>query len=361
MATSQAQGAALDEAKVEQFMEKVVGDYSATMATGLAALGDRLGLWKALDQGGPATGAELGQRAGVNERYALEWMRGMAAAGYLTHDRASGRFALPPEHAPVLAQEGGPMFFGGGQQMIPALFGVFDQLAERFRVGGGVAQDAYSDQFWEGMERFTGGWIENLLIQEWVPAMPDVERKLRDGARCVDIGCGAGAASIKLAQAFPETTHVGIDVSDAQLARATRNAEKAGLGDRVRFQRADAAGGLPGRFDLITTFDVIHDAVDPGGVLKAIRAGLEDDGIYVCLDINCQDDPADNEGPLAAMFYGFSITYCMTTSLAHNGEGLGTCGLPEAKLRELATAAGFSKTRRVPLENPFNNLYEVRP
>jgi len=155
--------------------------------------------------------------------------------------------------------------------------------------------------------------------------------------------------------------HVGYDVSDGQLARAARNAEDAGLGDRVRFEKRDATQGLPEKYDLITTFDVIHDAVDPGGLLKAIREGLEDDGIYVCLDINCQDDPADNQGPLATMFYGFSVMYCMTTSLAHDGEGLGTCGLPESKLRELATGAGFSEVRRVPLEDPFNNLYEVRP
>ena len=110
---------------------------------------------------------------------------------------------------------------------------------------------------------------------------------------------------------------------------------------------------------MISTYDVIHDAVDPLGLLKAIRQGLKDDGTYICLDINCADDPADNEGPLASMFYGFSLFYCMTTSLAHNGEGLGTCGLPEAKLQELCDEAGFSGVRRVEMENPFNNLYEV--
>ncbi len=297
----------------------------------------------------------------MQERYALEWLRGMTAAGYLTYDRESDRFSLPPEHAPALAQEGGPMFLGGGMQMMPSAFGVLDEVAEHFRAGGGVTQDQYAPAFWEGMERFSNNWTDNMLVQVWLPAMPDVEAKLKAGASCADIGSGSGRASIRLANAFPESTHVGFDVADAQLARATRNAEEAGLGDRVHFAKRDATRGLPEKYDLITTFDVIHDAVDPAGLLRAIRAGLKDDGIYVCLDINCQDDPADNEGPLATMFYGFSVMYCMTTSLAHNGEGLGTCGLPESKLRELATGAGFSGVRRVPLEDPFNNLYEVRP
>jgi 2-polyprenyl-3-methyl-5-hydroxy-6-metoxy-1,4-benzoquinol methylase len=128
----------------------------------------------------------------------------------------------------------------------------------------------------------------------------------------------------------------------------------------VRIELKDVGTGLDEKFDVISTYDVIHDAVDPQGLLKAIRQGLADDGIYICLDINCADDPADNEGALAAMFYGFSMLYCMTTSLAHNGEGLGTCGLPEAKLRELCQKAGFSEVRRVEMENPFNNLYEVK-
>jgi SAM-dependent methyltransferase len=296
----------------------------------------------------------------VNERYALEWLRGLTAAGYLTYDRGADRFELPPEHAPALAQEGSPFFFGGPYQIFPGALGVLDELTERFRSGGGVDQSAYGPDMWEGMERFTSSWFDNFLVQEWVPAMPEVERKLQEGARCADIGCGAGRATLTLARAYPTTTHVGYDLADAQLARAQANAAAAGLGERVRFEKADGAKGLPEKYDLITTFDVIHDAIDPIGILKTIRQGLKDDGIYVCLDINCADDPADNEGPVAAMYYGFSMAYCLTTSLAHGGAGLGTCGLPEAKLRELCEQAGFGQVRRVPIDDPFDILYEVR-
>jgi 2-polyprenyl-3-methyl-5-hydroxy-6-metoxy-1,4-benzoquinol methylase len=361
MSVEQQTGVELDEARLEAFMGKAVGDLSGIMAIALCALGDRLGLFKDLARQGASTAAELAQRAGVNERYALEWLRGMTAAGYLEYDRSDDRFSLPPEHAPALAHEDGPMFFGGVYQEVIAALSVFGELAERFRDGGGVSQESYPADFWDGLQRFTGSWFENMLIQQWIPAMPDLERKLAAGALCADVGCGAGRASIKLAQEFPDTRHVGYDVSAAQMERARANAREAGVEDRVRFEKLDVANGLPEQYDVITTFDVVHDAVDPAGLLRAIRQGLKHGGIYVCLDINCADDPADNEGPLSTVFYGFSVFYCMTTSLAHGGEGLGTVGLPHAKLSDLCEQAGFGEVRKLPLENPFNNVYEIKP
>jgi 2-polyprenyl-3-methyl-5-hydroxy-6-metoxy-1,4-benzoquinol methylase len=349
----------VDEAKVEAFVEKAFGDFTGAMTTALCALGDRLGLFKALAEG-PANAADLAARANVDERYALEWLRGLTAAGYLEHDRAGDTYKLPPEHAPALAQEGGPMFLGGAYEETMGMLAVFPDVAERFRAGGGVDQSSYPSDFWAGLSRFTNSWFENFLVQQWIPAMPDLQAKLGAGASVADVGCGAGRASIKLAQEYPDSTHVGFDISDAQLELARRNAEEAGVGDRVRYEKLDVASGLPEQYDVITTFDVIHDAVDPLGLLKSIRSALKDDGIYVCLDINCQDDPADNEGPLAAAFYGFSVFYCMTTSLAHDGAALGTCGLPEAKLKELCGEAGFGEVRRLELENPFNNVYEIK-
>ena len=142
---------------------------------------------------------------------------------------------------------------------------------------------------------------------------------------------------------------------------ATRKAVAAGIGDRIRFEARDVSRGLPEKFDVITTFDVVHDAIDPIGLLRSIRAGLKDDGIYICLDINCSHKLEQNIGPLGAMFHGFSVMYCMTTSLANGGAGLGTLGFHEHRVNEMCQEAGFGVVRRVPLENPFNNLYEVRP
>src|SRR5438874_3540735 len=190
----------LDQAKMEAFVHKVLGDTSATLTTILAVLGDRLGLFKDLAAHGPATSDELASRTGMHERYAREWLGGMASAGYLEYEPATRRFTLLPEHAPVLAQERGPVFFGGIYQMLTGMHGVLDQLTAAFRAGGGVPQSAYTDDMWDGLERFTNGWFENLLIPVWIPAMPEVEAKLRKGARVADVGCGRGRALIKLAE-----------------------------------------------------------------------------------------------------------------------------------------------------------------
>ena len=143
-------------------------------------------------------------------------------AGYLTHDPETGRFALPAEHAPALAEEGGPFFFGGAYQMLLALANLHDPLTDAFRRGGGVPQAAYDDGFWEGMERFTAGWFNNLLLQEWLPAMPDVPARLARGAELADVGCGRGQALVRLAEAFPASRFVGYDVFAPSIEVARR-------------------------------------------------------------------------------------------------------------------------------------------
>ena len=358
---STAAQSSFDMSKQEAFIGKAIGDASSALTCILAGIGDRLGLFKDLASNGPSTSSELAGRTAIQERYAREWLGGMANAGYVEYDPATRQFHLPPEHAPVLAQEGGPFFFGGIYQMFPAMVSVVDQITEAFRIGGGVHQGAYPVAFWDGLERFTAGWFENLLLQQWIPAMPEVEAKLEQGADVADVGCGRGRALIKMAQAFPKSRYAGYDVFGPAVEQASERARKADVADRVKFEQLDVVKGLPQQFDIITTFDVVHDAVDPLGLLKAIRSGLKVDGNYVCLDVNCSDKLEENAGPLGAMFHGVSIMYCMTTSLAWGGTGLGTVGFHQKKVQELCSEAGFREVRRVPLDNPFNNLYEVTP
>lgn len=360
--TNRAQEAtAFNEAKMAAFVGKVMGDTAGTTSTILASLGDRLGLFKNLAAEGPATSSELAARTGIKERYAREWLAAMFANGYLEYDPTSRHFTLPAEYQPVLAQENGPYFFGGIHQTVMSWPGILDQLQQAFRHGGGVPQSAYSDDMWDGFERFSNGWFENLLLQQWLPAMPDALAALERGAEVADVGCGRGRALIKLAQAFPNSRFVGYDVFAPTIERARANAEAAGVADRIRFQTLDAAQGLPGQYDIITTFDVIHDAVDPRGILRTIRQALRPNGTYICLEINVSDKLEENANPIAAFFYGASNLYCMTTSLAGGGAALGTAGMPEKTTLELCKEAGFSHARRVPLENPFNNLFEARP
>lgn len=349
-----------DPARAEAFVGKVLGDVAGHMATRFATIGDRLGLWKDLAAHGPATPAGLAARTGIAERYAHEWLAGCLSAGYVTYDPVSDTYALPPEHEPVLADEAGPVFFGGVLQLIEGLAATLDELYAAFRSGGGVPQASFPDRVYAGISRFTRGWFENHLLQTWIPAMPAVEAKLRAGCDVADVGAGAGEALIKLARAFPASRFTGYDIFPGQVELAREAVAEAGLADRVRMEICDVAGGLPDAFDVITTFDVIHDAIDPAGILQAIHAALRPDGRYVCLDIIASDRVEDHVGPLGTLFYGFSVHYCMTTSLAHGGAGLGTCGFNPAVVQRMCAEAGFRSVRRVDIDNPFNHLYEAQ-
>lgn len=351
---------ALDSAKTEAFFGKVMGDLSGMMSSWLVGIGDRYGLFADLARGGPATGGELAARAGIDGRYAREWLAAMASAGYLAYDPASERFALPPEHAMVISQEGSPFFVGGFFQQFRALARLTDRVADAFVDGRGVPISAYDGNWFGGMERNTSAWFDNFLVQHWMPAMPEVQARLERGALVADIGCGRGRALIRLAEAFPASRFVGYDLVPESLGAATASAAAAGVGERVRFAQRDVESGLPETYDVVTAFDVVHDAAHPAAFLRAIRAALAADGFFVCLDFTSSEKIEENAGPVGTFLYGSSIAYCMATALAAGGEGLGAAGLPETKFRALSAEAGFSAFRRVPIDNPFNSLYELR-
>lgn len=349
----------IDRDKLQAFAQKAIGDVGGTFTAIMCSIGDRLGLFKDLAAQGPTTSVELAARCGLQERYVREWLSQMAVAGYLEYDPERSQFTLPAEHAAILADETGPMFLGGLYHFLPALVAPLEQLIQAFREGGGVHQSAYDERFWEGLERFTGVGFENFMLQQWIPALPALQGTLERGALVADVGCGTGRALIKLAQAYPKSRYVGYDVHAPAVAKATARAQAAGVSDRVSFRHLDVAKGLPESYDVITTFDVVHDSVDPRGLLRAIRLALKPDGTYLVQEINSQDRLEQNLGPLGAVKLGASVLYCMTTSLANGGAGLGTVGLPESRLREFCLEAGFQSVRRI-WENPFRVVYEVR-
>jgi len=349
----------VEQAKAECFMKKVMADTSGLAVTVMAALGDRLGLFKDLAANGPTGISDFAQRTGINEHYAKEWLAGMTSAGYLEYDPTSRLFMLPPEHRPVLSQEEGPFFIGGTHQMILGMLTVLELLESAFRSGKGIPMAAYGSNTWEGMERDMIGIYKSKLLQEWIPAMPDVQTMLRRGVRVVDIGCGSGRILIMLAKAFPESRYVGIDIFEPLIEKAKSNAEAAGVSDLVKFQALDATHGLPDHYDLITAFDVIHET-NPLRILRTIRRSLMPGGRFVCLDVKCEKALENNIDPLAALRYGVSLLFCMSISLANGGEAQGTMGLPEERFRQLCLDAGFGGVRLVPLEKSNHNLYEAR-
>lgn len=348
----------IDPAEQQRFVDHAMTDIKGGFMMLMAHLGDRLDLFTTLAER-PLNSQELAAALDLDQRYVSEWLAAMACGGYLEYDPETGRFAVPPEHATVLADTGSPVFFGGMYQQMQGLWDVMPALKEGFRNGGGVDLDRYGPDWWDGMERVTAAWSENFLLQEWIP-QAGLQQSLEDGAHIADIGCGKGRALVKLARAFPGLTGVGYDLSDSNLKGARSLAAEAGVEDRVRFEKHDIHDGLPETFDIILTFDAAHDFQDPQQAFRLIHRALRDGGACLLVEYRVGDRLEDNLGPLGAVFYSLSVSYCMTTSLAMNGEGLGTCGLPESRIRRMADKAGFAELSTLPFDHPFNKVYLAR-
>jgi len=354
-------GAPIDFERAQSFMSRVMNDLSGAVMGLVCAVGDRLGLFQALAASGACTSEQLAHHAGVTERYAREWLHAVASAGYVEYDAAGASYRLPPEHALVIANERSPMFLGGGFQQLLGLARPLDMLCEAFRHGGGVSQEAYGDDLLSGMERMSATWFENMLVQHWLPTTSTVIERLEQGASVADVGCGSGRAILQLATSYPRSRFVGFDRFAPVIARATARAEARGLSGRVRFEERSVEDGLPERYDLITAFDSLHDMVDPLATLRAIHRALEPAGTCLVMEMNCAERLEDNFGSSGVILYGTSVLYNTPVTLAQGREALGTMALPERRIRELCTEAGFASIRRLPVMNPFNILYEVLP
>ncbi|GAC1645724.1 MAG: class I SAM-dependent methyltransferase [Chloroflexota bacterium] len=354
---------AIDMDALNEVIGQLVSDYNAAMASALVYIGDRNGLFTAMDGAGAVTPDELAARTGQSSRYLREWLSAMACAGYVQYDPTTGRFTLPPEQAFCLANPDSPAFFSGLFEMLPTWYGNAAKVADAFKTGTGVPQKEYGEEFWHGFERFTRAQFLNHLTQHWIPSIPGLDEKLKEGARMADIGCGNGQAILILAQAYPRSQFIGYDSYELAIENARKRAAQAGVDGRVEYQLRDVVKGLPDTYDLITVFDTVHDMVDPVGALTSIRKALASDGVLLWTEFNVSGDLAENlANPLnlAKFTYSASTLYCMTTSLSQGGAGIGTCMGPH-KAEELAREAGFESFRRLPIEDPFTAVYEVQP
>jgi SAM-dependent methyltransferase len=349
----------VDWNKVKNFSKQVSTDIGAAMLGAMSYIGDRLGIFKALADGAAVTSAELAEKTGLSERYLREWLGAMTAAQYVAYDTATRKYSMPPEHAMILAREESPFFMGGFIQGIIPNLSVTPQVMRAFRDGKGVSQSEYPPETFESMERSSAGMYRNQLIRKWLPTMPEVVKTLEAGGSARDVGCGSGRAAIALAQAFPKAKIFGFDAHAGSLERARNNAKAAGLGDRIKFEVVDGTRLPEAEFDFISTFDVVHDSVDPTGLLRSIRRALKPGGTYLMVEVNVSARLEDNINPMGRMMYSMSTLYCMSVSLAGGGAGIGAC-MGEDKARELVREAGFTQFRRLPIDDLFSALYEVR-
>ena len=344
----------LDEAKLNGFIGRAVADWGALGSAALVRIGDRLGLYDALAEAGPVTSAELAARTGTVERYVREWLLNQAASETLSYDPASGRYSLPPEHAAAL-----PNLVGGYELFLGAIRAE-KRIADHFRTGGGLRWGEHDPDLFEGTERFFRPGYEQNIVQSWLPALEGVVAKLEAGASVADVGCGHGASTLILAQAYPRSQIVGYDNHPASIERATEAARAAGLADRVRFEVAGAStypAPVTG-YDLITFFDCLHDMDDPVGASRRAREALAPDGTVMLVEPMAGAAAEDNFNPLGRVFSAASVLVCTSNSLAGDGPALGTLAT-DAQLSDVLATAGFTRFRRA-TETPFNRIFEAR-
>jgi SAM-dependent methyltransferase len=350
----------VDADRLDAFMGKFVQELGPVIGAPLVIIGDRLGLYRAMAGAGPLSADEVARRTGTEPRYVAEWLAAQAAAGYVTYDPASRAFELPPEQAACLADPESPTYLPGAFYIIASLFKDRPRLEEAFRTGRGVGWHEHDADLFCGTELFfRPGYVANL-VSAWIPALDGVEEKLRAGGRVADIGCGHGASTILLAEAYPASEIVGFDYHDESIAVAREAAEAAGVGDRVRFEVA-AAGDFPGAdYDLVAVFDALHDMGDPVGAARHVRDALAADGTWLIVEPYANDRLEDNLNPVGRIFYSASTLICTPASRSQEvGLALGAQA-GESRLGEVIREAGFTRFRRA-TETPFNLVLEARP
>ena len=353
------QRAAVDPDKLNAMLGQFVSDLGAAVHAGMVVLGDRLGLYKALAEQ-PMTSAELAEKTGTDERYVREWLASQAAGGYVLYDDAVGKYCLTDEQAFTLANEDSPAYLPGGFEIALGALASVPRITECFRTGAGMGWNEHNEDVIEGCEKFfRPGYAANLL-SSWIPSLDGVQEKLERGARVADVGCGRGASTVLMARAFPKSQFFGFDYHDGSIKAARESATRAGLAGNVTFQVATSKA-FPGHdYDLITVFDCLHDMGDPVGAAKHVHEAIRADGTWMIVEPYAKDDLKDNLNPVGRVFYSFSTLLCTPCSRSQEVAMCLGAQAGEARIREVATQAGFTRFRRA-AETPFNIVYEARP
>jgi SAM-dependent methyltransferase len=350
----------IDEGKLEAFMGQAVTDMGAVISAPLFMIGEKLGLYKAMAGAGPLSSQEVAERSGSAERYVREWLRNQAAGGYVTYDPDSDRYTLPAEHALALADEDSPFYILGMYDSIASLYADEEKILEAFRSGGGMGWHEHDHRLFRGTERFFRPGYRAHLVGEWIPALEGVQEKLERGARVADVGCGHGASTIIMAQAFPNSEFFGFDYHEASIDRAREAASAAGVSDRISFAVASAKDYPGTGYDLVCVFDCLHDMGDPVGASAHVRETLDADGTWMIVEPFASDRVEENLNPIGRVFYGASTTICTPASLSQEvGLALGAQA-GEGRLTEVLKEGGFTRVRRA-TETPFNLILEARP
>lgn len=349
----------VDQAKLEDLLAHFVGDLGGSYHALNAVIGDRLGLYRALAAVMPATPAEVAAEAGAGERYVAEWLAGQAAGGYVTYDPETRRYALTEEQEFALAAPDG-LQAAAACQMPVAVAKNIDPITEAVRTNGSFGWHRHDPALFEGVERFFRPGYAANLVTSWIPALDGVDAMLRAGAAVADVGCGHGASTLLLAEAYPDITITGFDYHAASIERARERAADAGLADRVSFEVASAADFPGAEYDLVTIFDALHDMPDPLGAARHIRARLRQTGTFLLVEPFARDRLEDNMNPVGRLYYNASTVICVPHGMSAEPRAALGAQAGATKLTKLLHDAGFRRVRQA-AETPFNLIMEARP
>ena len=351
---------AINEEKMNELLGRFLNDFGGTFHSAMAVIGDKLGLYKAMAEAGPLTSEELAKRTGTTERYVREWLASQAAGGYASYDAATRRFFLTEEQAFALTNENGPVFLPGAFQLALSAVKSEPRIATAFKTGEGVGWHEHDPGLFCGTERFFRPGYAANLVGSWIPALEGVEKKLQAGAKVADVGCGHGASTILMANAYPKSTFVGFDYHEGSVEHARNKAKEAGVSDRVSFEVAKAKDYSGNDYDLVAFFDSLHDMGDPVGAANHVLGSLKSDGSWMIVEPFANDRVEDNLNPIGRIFYAASTMLCTPASRSQEvGLGHGAQA-GEARIRNVVTTGGFKRFRRA-AETPFNLVFEARP
>lgn len=343
-----------------QILGHAVGEMGAALNGALVLLGDRLGLYKAMAGAGPMTSQDVASKTGLSERYVREWMSAQAAGGILEYQPETRRFTLSNEHALLLANDSGPAFLPAAYEIMRAMVIDEPRIEEAFRTGEGVGWDEHHPCLFSGTERFFRPSYVMNLVASWLPALDGVIPKLQAGARVADIGCGRGASTILMAQAYPKSQFWGFDYHEGSIEAARKAGELAGVADRCNFEIASSKVYPGSGYDLVAFFDCLHDMGDPAGAAAHVRSTLKPDGTWLIVEPFANDELEKNLNPVGRVFYCASTMVCTPASKSQEvGLALGAQA-GEKRIREVVTQGGFTRFRRA-TETPFNLVFEAKP